>query len=301
MSVIEIQQLTKHYKNSKGISDITLVVHKGEIMGFVGPNGSGKTTTIKCMMDFLKPNNGHVKIFDQTISKHGSLIKNHVGYVPANIHFDGGKRVRELLAYNMSFYSAYDRSYLRELCQKLEINVDSKAHELSTGEQKKLALLLALSHKPQLLILDEPTSGLDVVAKARFLKILKELNQSDGVTIFLSSHNLSEIQTLCNRVAILDKGHLIDVRNMNELMTGLGKIVKLEGTGLTRNFLEQFGTLDSFSDTAATLRIASNLVLFLKEIFLEMPGINDITIENVSLEDNYMAEYIERRKVNEPL
>jgi ABC-2 type transport system ATP-binding protein len=205
MNVIEINQLTKSYGQSRGIINVSFNVEQGEIFGFIGPNGAGKSTTIRTLLSLIYPTSGSAKIFGMDHIKHATEIKKEIGYLPSEVFYYDKMRVIDLLKYSASFYKKDCTKRMKELIEIMDINPQKKIDDLSFGNKKKVGIIQGLQHEPKLVILDEPTSGLDPLMQQRFFDLLLEENKK-GTTIFFSSHILSEVQRLCNRVAIIKEG-----------------------------------------------------------------------------------------------
>ena len=214
--MLKITNLTKYYKNNLGVDKVDIELEKGEIFGFIGPNGAGKSTTIKCILNFLNKNNGEIYLEDKLINDKDYLFKESIGYLPSEIHLYEDLTVKQMLNYSASFYNKNLDNRVNELVSIFEIDLNKKIDELSFGNLKKVGIILALMHEPKLLILDEPTSGLDPLMQERFFEVL--LNEKEnGTTIFFSSHNLSEVKRVCDRVGIIKNGALIEVDTVKNL------------------------------------------------------------------------------------
>lgn len=214
--MLKISNLTKYYKNNLGVDNVNIELEKGEIFGFIGPNGAGKSTTIKCILNFLNKNNGEIYLEDKLIKKCDYLFKEDIGYLPSEIHLYEDLTVKQMINYSKSFYNKKMDNRIEELVSIFEVNLDKKIDELSFGNLKKLGLILALMHEPKILILDEPTSGLDPLMQEKFFELLLKEKQK-GTTIFFSSHNLSEIKRVCDRVGIIKNGTVIEVDTVKNL------------------------------------------------------------------------------------
>ena len=214
--MLKICNLTKYYKNNLGVKEVNIELEKGEIFGFIGPNGAGKSTTIKCILNFLNKNNGELYLEDKLIEKKDYLFKKDIGYLPSEIHLYEDLKVREMINYSKSFYNKKIDKRIEELVSIFEIELDKRIDELSYGNLKKVGIILALMHEPKLLILDEPTSGLDPLMQEKFFEVLLKEKQR-GATIFFSSHNLSEIKKVCDRVGIIKNGTVIEVDTVKNL------------------------------------------------------------------------------------
>ena len=229
MDAIKTTNLTKFYGKSRGIMDLNLTVSEGEFFGFIGPNGAGKSTTIRTLLGLIRPTEGEGTVLDMDIVKEKEKILNCVGYLPSEALFYPGMRVRDVLKFSADLRKADCAAEREHLCQRLQLDTSRKVEELSFGNRKKVAIVCALQHDPRLLILDEPTSGLDPLMQREFFKILRERNQA-GVTVFLSSHVLSEIQRNCTRAAIIREGRMIACDSVETLARTSAKRVTVHGS-----------------------------------------------------------------------
>lgn len=214
---IKISNLTTSYGKSRGIVGINLEVEKGEIFGFIGPNGAGKSTTIRTMLGFLFPSEGSVSVLDMDVAKDIVKIKDKIGYLPSEVNYYDEMTVKEVLEYSAKFYKKDCKARINELVEIFDMDVTKKVNKLSLGNKKKVAIVQALLHEPELLILDEPTNGLDPLMQSRFFEVLKKENEK-GTTIFFSSHVLSEVQKVCDRVAIIKEGKIIKVETIENIV-----------------------------------------------------------------------------------
>lgn len=204
--MLKISNLTKYYGKNLGVEDVSLEIKDGEIFGFIGPNGAGKSTTIKCILNFLNKDNGKIVFNKKEITND---TKKYIGYLPAEVNLYDNMTVREMIKYSNTFYDIDCLKKADYLAKKLELDVNKKIDELSLGNLKKVGIVLALMHNPKLIILDEPTSGLDPLMQEVFFELMLE-EKKNGNTIFFSSHNLSEVKRICDRVAIIRKGKIIE-------------------------------------------------------------------------------------------
>lgn len=218
-TVIETDRLTKSYGKSRGIRDLTLQVGEGEIFGFIGPNGAGKSTTIRTLLGLITPTSGTASVLGMDIS-HRREILARTGYMAAEASFYPGMRVSQLLALSASLRGMDCTAEAKRLCERFELDTQKKVETLSLGNRKKVAIVCAFQHKPDLYILDEPTSGLDPLMQKEFFALLHERHAA-GASVFLSSHVLSEIQRHCTRAAIIREGELIAADRV-EALTGTG-------------------------------------------------------------------------------
>lgn len=224
--VIELQGVTKLYGDVVGVQDINLTVDKGMVFGFLGPNGAGKSTTIHMLIDFIRPTQGKISVFGLDSQADGVEIRQRVGFLPGDMALDRGFTGWQQLEYYGNLRGGYDKKYVQELARRLECKLDRKFRTLSRGNKQKVGLIAALMHKPDLLILDEPTSGLDPLIQAEFNKIILEQKRA-GVTTFISSHMLGEVQELCDHVAFIREGTVLAERNMRDLWADLPKEVSV--------------------------------------------------------------------------
>lgn len=215
-NILEVKNLTKNYGKSRGVIDVNLEIEKGTIYGFIGPNGAGKSTTIKCIMNLINKNSGEVFVDGKLFLKKNNELKNKIGYLPSEIHLYDELKVKEMIKYSESFYKKDCSKRISELVNKLDIDVNKKIEELSLGNLKKVGIVLALMHEPEIVIMDEATSGLDPLMQEAFYEILLE-EKKKGTTIFFSSHILSEIKRICDKVAIIKEGKIINIDDMNNI------------------------------------------------------------------------------------
>jgi ABC-2 type transport system ATP-binding protein len=208
--------LTKDYGASRGLFDLDLDVSAGEVFGYLGPNGSGKTTTIRLLMDMIRPTRGRAEIFGVDCQAHPVAVKRMVGYVPGEMPQWGGLRGRDIVAYVGGLRGGVDSSRVSSLTERLDVDLGRRFREYSSGNKRKLGLVLAFMHSPRLLVLDEPTNGLDPLIQQEFYGLVEEVREQ-GATVFLSSHVLSEVERACQRVGILRNGHLVQVARLEEL------------------------------------------------------------------------------------
>ena len=209
-SIIRTERLTKAYGPHRGIIDVDLSVEQGEVFGFLGPNGAGKTTTIRTLLDLIRPTSGRAFVFDIETTADPVSIHRRVGYVPGEFALYDRLTGGQTLAYFANLRGGVDTAYQASLIERFEIDPSRRFKELSKGNKQKIGLVIALQHRPELLILDEPTSGLDPLVQQTFYSLVREA-QADGRTVFLSSHILSEVERTCDRVAIIRDGRLVKV------------------------------------------------------------------------------------------
>lgn len=289
MNVIEIKNLTKTYGKSRGIDGVTLSIKQGEIYGFIGPNGAGKSTTIKVLLNLIFPNSGEAKIFGLDCVTNTTKIKEDLGYVPSEVRYYDDVKVGEIINYAKTFKKNIDEEYVDHLIKTFDVDLNKKIFELSLGNKKKVALIQAFIHKPKLLILDEPTNGLDPLVQQKLFTELIDLKNS-GSTIFLSSHNLTEVEEFCDRVAIIKEGKIIEVKNIEEFANKKVKRITLK---LSQNLSEEVKTLGGeileFKDNVMVFNYNGNITKLLS-LLVKYP-VEDLIIEEKKLSEVFMAYY----------
>ena len=212
-------RLTKDYGMGRGLFELDLQVEPGEIFGFLGPNGAGKTTTIRLLMGLIRPTAGSAFVFGLDCTRDAVAVKRKVGYLPGDVPDFGSLRGGEVVAYLGGMRGGVDRDRVRTLARRFNLDLGRRFREYSTGNKQKLGIVLAFMHRPELLILDEPTAGLDPLHRQEFYRLLRE-SRIDGATVFLSSHVLSEVEQVCDRVAIVRAGRLAHAGRVDELGAG---------------------------------------------------------------------------------
>ena len=228
MDAIKITNLTKSYGKARGIQNLSLTVKQGEFFGFIGPNGAGKSTTIRTLLGLIHKTSGNAEILGMDIQKDNQKILSKIGYLPSESAFYAGMRVCDVLKLSADLRKIDCKDEAEKLCERLQLDPSRKVEELSFGNRKKVAIVCAIQHNPELLILDEPTSGLDPLMQREFFDILRERNEA-GTTIFLSSHILSEIQRNCSRAAIIREGGIIACDSVEALTKTRAKRVTVHG------------------------------------------------------------------------
>ena len=218
MASLEVRSLTKWYGRTRGVEDVSFAVEPGEIFGYLGPNGSGKTTTIRCLMGLLKPGGGETRVLGQRVVPGRATQHGRIGYLPGEFRIWGRAKARRSLAVLAALGG--DRGAAarrRELAQRLELNLDRPVADLSKGNRQKVAVIYALQHQPEILVLDEPTAGLDPLMRQAVLDLICEAAGA-GATVLLSSHDLSEVAAVCGRAAILREGRLVELAPISEIV-----------------------------------------------------------------------------------
>lgn len=288
MEAIKITNLTKSYGKSRGIKNVNLEIKEGEIYGFIGPNGAGKSTTIKTLLNFIFPTSGSAKILGKDIVSESKLIKEFTSYVPSEVRYYSDVKVKDILNYAASFFDYYDDQYLNELCSELEVELDKKIEELSLGNKKKVAIVQALLSNPKIVILDEPTNGLDPLIQQKLFNILLK-EKSKGKTIFLSSHNLSEIEKFCDRVAVIKEGEIIDILDLNKMNRDLGKRIILKSNDINIKEIEKISESFKYIDEEIEFIYKGNINELIS--VLAKYNLDKLLIEEVKLEEAFLNYY----------
>ncbi len=227
MAYIEIKHLTKDYGKKRGIFDMSLEVEKGEIYGFVGVNGAGKTTTIRHMMGFLTPDEGTVTINGLDANKSSAEVKRYVSYIPGEINFPGNSTGEDFIKNQIYLSGRGDWEYAENVIDQLQLDAKANVRAMSKGMKQKTAIVSAFASDADILIMDEPTTGLDPLMRDIFIELLKE-EKAKGKTIFMSSHIFQEVEEVCDRVAIIRDGMIIDVIDMKDIRYNKMKTYKME-------------------------------------------------------------------------
>ena len=218
MKAIEIKALTKSYGSARGVEDLSFDIEKGEIFGYLGPNGSGKTTTIRCLIGLLRPTSGRCSILGKDVVPGRATNHARIGYLPGEFRIWGGRAARKSLTLLARLGNGDEvRKRQNELAERLDLNLDRRVGVLSKGNRQKVGVIYAFQHQPEVLILDEPTVGLDPLVRQIVLDLIREAADA-GATILLSSHDLSEVAAICGRAAILREGRLIELAPISKIV-----------------------------------------------------------------------------------
>lgn len=259
MKAVEIKNLTKTYGKARGVDNISFSIEEGEIFGFIGPNGAGKSTTIRTLLALIHENSGEALVFGKAVKEKPEILE-QVGYLPSEVFYYDNMKVIDLLKYSASFYKKDCTKRMMELAELLQLDLNRKIEDLSYGNRKKVGIVQGLMHEPKLIILDEPTGGLDPLMQQLFFKLLREENEK-GATIFMSSHILSEVEKLCDRVAIIKEGKIIALESITTLKEKNHKRVHLElNTAIDEAALKLKGITDvKFEDKNCNFLYAGNI------------------------------------------
>jgi ABC-2 type transport system ATP-binding protein len=294
-TTIKTTALTKHYGKHVGIQNLDLKVNKGEIFGFLGPNGAGKTTTIRTLLDMIRPTSGKAAIFGYDTQKETQKIHNQTAYLPGELGFPKNWTAQRTIRYMFRLYNRTIKwSAVTQLASHLNLDMNKKVHELSKGNKQKIGIILTLVPDVDLLILDEPTSGLDPLIKNEFYKLLAEKHEQSNCTVFLSSHQLEEVEKVAHRVGIINKGALIEVSTLAELKKLAFKHVEIQfGSSVDAKLPVQLAkTVKNVSVQNSKLSFVcsrGNLDDVLS--WLQKVDFRDVNVRNSTLEDIFLEYY----------
>ena len=288
---IETEKLTKSYGPTRGIVDLDLEVDEGEVFGFLGPNGAGKTTTIRTLLDHLRPTSGRARIFGIETIADPVAIHRRLGYLPGEFTLYDRLTGGQTIEFFGNLRGGVDPAYRDSLVERLDLDPSRRFKEYSKGNKQKVGLVVALQHRPELLILDEPTSGLDPLVQQAFYGLVGEA-QAEGRTVFLSSHVLSEVERTCDRVAIVRDGRLVRTGRVDTLRDLAHHRVELrfpDGVPAA-----EFAALPGVSDVVVEdhtlrLRIAGPITPVLQAAARH--ELVDFLSREPSLEETFLAEY----------
>jgi ABC-2 type transport system ATP-binding protein len=291
MNVIETEKLTKSYGSHRGIIEVDLAVSEGEIFGFLGPNGAGKTTTIRTLLDLIRPTSGTARVFGIESSADPVAIHRRIGYLPGEFALYDRLTGGQHLEYFANLRGGVDTAYQASLVERFDLDPSRKFKEYSKGNKQKVALVIALQHRPELLMLDEPTAGLDPLVQQTFFGVLREA-VAGGATVFLSSHILSEVEKTADRVGIIREGLLVKVGTVDDLRDLAHHQVELRFAGEVP--AAAFEALPGVSeviveDHVLRLRVAGAITPVVQEA--AKYELLDFVSREPSLEETFLAQY----------
>ncbi len=291
---IRTEGLTKHYGKVEALNDLDLEIPRGEVFGFLGPNGAGKTTTIRTMMDEIRPTRGTASVLGMDTHKRSVEIRKSIGYLPGDLAMYPNLTGWDSVTYFANLRGGVDKNYVRELAERLDADMDKKVGDLSSGNRQKVGLIQAFMNKPEVLIMDEPSSGLDPLVQRELQKMMREKAEG-GCTVFLSSHTLSEVQRVADRVGIIRRGYLIALESVHELRAKALRQVELELDAPVDAAL--FESVEGVSD----VRVQNNHVVMMfggdVGVLLRAAehryNIVDISTQSADLEEIFLTYYQE--------
>ena len=286
--MIRIENLNKTYGKARGVIDLNLLVEEGEIYGFMGPNGAGKSTTIRSLLGLIQPTGGKAYIFGKECTKEKNDILNRIGYMPSETTFYKGMKVRDVISFSAGLRGKDCKKEAELLCERLKLDTSRKVEQLSLGNRKKVAIVCAMQHAPELYIFDEPTSGLDPLIQKEFFDLILEKNKA-GATFFLSSHVLSEVKRYCTRAAIIKEGRLIAEDSVEHLIHTSAR--KITVTGIEE-------VPQALRENAKQIKHEQNQLRFLYQgdsralmQSLSAEAVTDVLIEEPDMEEIFLHYY----------
>ncbi len=290
-AIIQTERLTKSYGSHRGIVDVDLEVAEGEAFGFLGPNGAGKTTTIRVLLDHLRPTSGRALVFGIETTVDPVAIHRRLGYLPGEFALYDKLTGGQTIEYFANLRGGVDPVYQADLIARLDVDPSRRFKEYSKGNKQKIGLIVALQHRPDLLVLDEPTSGLDPLVQQTFYDVIREA-KAEGRTIFLSSHILTEVEKTCDRVAIIRDGRLVKVDRVEALRDLAHHQVELRFAGAVP--VAAFEALPGVSDVSSEdhvlrLRVAGSIAPVVREAARH--ELVDFVSREPSLEETFLAQY----------
>ena len=290
-AIIQTEKLTKSYGEHRGIIDIDLQVNEGEAFGFLGPNGAGKTTTIRTLLDHIRPTSGRATVFGIETTVDPVAIHRRIGYLPGEFALYDKLTGGQTIDYFANLRGGVDAAYQADLIRRLDIDTSRKFKEYSKGNKQKVGLIVALQHRPDLLVLDEPTSGLDPLVQQTFFEVIREA-KAEGRTVFLSSHILGEVEKTCDRVAIIRDGRLVKVDRVEALRDLAHHQVELRFSGDVP--VGAFAALPGVSDVTSDehvlrMRVSGSITPVVREA--ARYELLDFVSREPSLEETFLAEY----------
>lgn len=291
---IECKTVTKSYGPGRGVFDLDLVVRRGEVFGFIGPNGAGKTTTIRVLMDLVRPDRGAVQIFGLDAHRDSLAIKRRVGYLAGELAQFPGVSASYVVGLLAGLRGGVNPERITALASRFDIDLSRRYEELSHGNKQKVALIQAFMHEPELLILDEPTLGLDPLMQREFRTLVRE-SAAAGATVFLSSHVLSEVEQMCDRIALISGGRLVQMGSLTDLRTVRAHRIEARVEGDLR--AEELGSLPGVSaaqveDHRFTCTVQGSIAPLLHR--LDEAGVIELDSHEMTLEEVFFARIGER-------
>ena len=299
-AVIDIEGLSKTYgsgdKGTVALDRLSLQVQPGEIFGYLGPNGAGKTTTIRLLLDLIRPSSGGASIFGMDVREQSVEVHRRIGFLPGELSLWEGRSGAQIIHYIASVRGDVKAiaKHADELAARLKLDTSKKVRDLSSGNKRKLGLVIAMMHAPDLLILDEPTGGLDPLVQQTFHEMMNEFRDK-GKTVFLSSHVLSEVQAICDRVGILRDGDLKAVQSVDALTNVEFRWVHVQfRDGVPGDVTAQLGAMEAVSELqtdgkTARMRLTGDFDPMLRAV--SAGYVEQMQIEEPTLEDIFLAYY----------
>lgn len=287
-TILELKNLKKYYKKQRGIESISFQIKKGDIYGFIGPNGAGKSTTIRTIMGLLNKTSGNIYMNNKELDIENIETKRKIGYLPSEINLYEDMTIKQLLDYHESFYKIKNNKRRKDLVNLFKIEENKKIEDLSLGNLKKLGIVLAFLHEPELLILDEPTSGLDPIMQNNFHNLLLQ-EKEKGTTVLYSSHVLSEVSNICNRIGFIKDGLLIKEDSMDNIKKENYTYLRIQSKEI--NKIKKELKLEVINENNQEITLLNNMQPNDLINKLSKYNIQKLIIEEIPLEDLFMKYY----------
>ena len=286
--ILRVVQLCKNYGKTKGIEDLSLELNDGEIFGLIGPNGAGKSTTIRSIMNVINKSYGEVYFNDQLLDKNNIEAKKLIGYLPSEVFLYEDMSVKQMLDYHASFFKEDLSERRKELVKLLNVDEKKKIEDLSLGNLKKVGIILALMHNPKLLILDEPSSGLDPIMQQTFYELLLQ-EKAKGTTIIYSTHILSEVSKICDRVGLIKDSHLVKIEDVDSLNNNRLTFIKINS--VDNEMIKEALNLETYELGKNTIRFKYDKDVNSLLSVLTNFNIDRMLIEEPTIEEIFMHYY----------
>jgi ABC-2 type transport system ATP-binding protein len=289
--VIETRGLTRKFRHTNAVSQLDLTVQKDSVYAFLGPNGAGKTTTIRMLLNIIKPSSGKAHVIGTDSRRLRSKDFQRIGYVSENQKLPLWMTVSQFMNYLQPLYPSWDKPFATKLLDNFDLPSDRKLKHLSRGMSMKAALVGALAFRPELLVLDEPFSGLDPLVREEFLDGIIELTSQENWTIFISSHDIDEVERIADQVGVINEGSLLLTESIETLLGSYRKIslttseTETDLNDLPANWLipRQKGRLLSFTESRY------DESSFDSQARAQFPGLQNLSVETLSLKEIYLV------------
>ena len=290
---LEIHGLTKSYGKVAALRGVDLEVDRGEIFGFLGPNGAGKTTTIRCLLDLIRPDGGAARVLGLDPQADAVAVRARVGYLPGELNIEPNQTAERALRYFAELRGGVDWAFVRELAERLQLDLRAAVKNMSKGNKQKVGVVQALMPRPELLLLDEPTAGLDPLMQQEVYHLLREA-QAGGATVFFSSHIISEVEAIAERVAIIRDGRIVETLAPHDLLRRSVRRVRVR----LREPLPEgalVGVLNATDiqrdGTNLTVQVEGEMDALIKA--LAAYPVIDLETERPTLEEVFLTHYVE--------